>query len=97
LVKWNAVFQGISLVAYYGTYVNPDFEAFDNTFDLFSSQRADPVVWSLGARIPLTKKADHALDFYYVGFQSDQVKLNDVIGAENRHSIGIRSFGSAGK
>lgn len=97
LAKLKAVIDDIQILAFYGTYVNPNFEAFDNSFDLFDSRRADPTIWSLGARIPLTKKTKHSLDVYYVGFQSDQVQLNDVIGEEIRHSLGLRSFGNAGK
>jgi hypothetical protein len=97
LVKFNADFQDFRVLAFYGTYVNPHFEAFDNTFDLFDPFRADPVVWSIGGRIPLAIKAKRSLDVYYVGFQSEQVKLNDVVGEENRHSLGIRSFGNVGR
>jgi hypothetical protein len=59
--------------------------------------RADPTIWSLGGSIPLADKLKHSLDVYYVGFQSYQAKLNDVVGEENRHSLGVRSFGKAGK
>lgn len=97
LAKLRAVINDIQILAFYGNYVNPNFEAFDNRFDLFNSSGADPIVWSLGGRIPLNIKTNHSLDLYYVGFQSNQVKLNDVIGEENRHSLGVRSFGSAGK
>lgn len=97
LTKVNAAFEHFEILAFYGTYVNPDFEAFDNPFDFFDIEPADPIVWSLGGRIPLGQKSTHTLDVYYVGFQSDQVKLNDVVGEENRHSLGIRSFGNAGE
>jgi hypothetical protein len=97
LAKLRAVIDEIQILAFYGTYVNPNFEAFDNSFDLFNSDLGDPTIWSLGARIPLTKKKKHSLDVYYVGFQSSQAKLNDVLGEENRHSLGVRSFGNAGK
>jgi hypothetical protein len=47
--------------------------------------------------VPTATNGKHTLDIYYVGFQSDQVKLNDVIGEEKRHSLGFRSFGNVGK
>ncbi|SMG48022.1 Alginate export [Marivirga sericea] len=95
LAKFRALLNDIQILAFYGTYVKPNFEAFDNCFDLFNSSRADPIVWSLGARLPLAEK--HSFDVYYIGFQSDRTKLNDVVGKENRHSLGVRSFGNAGK
>ena len=82
--------------AFYGREVSPLFEAFDNEFSLFKSEAANPQLWGLYSQFKI-KGLNGINELYYLGFQADNSRLNDVSGNETRHSIGLRRFGKLGK
>ncbi|MEQ8238616.1 MAG: alginate export family protein [Cyclobacteriaceae bacterium] len=80
----------------YGKEVNTGFQAFDNESNLFQSNAPNPSLWGVYIKNKVTGRIGN-LDFYYLGFNSETSRFNDVIGEETRHSIGIRSYGNVGR
>ena len=81
--------------AFYGKEAEINFNAFDNNFTLFEEGAANPKFWGIYNQFKIRRNdVNHSLEFYYLGFQSDLSAYSDVAGAETRHSIGVRSFGS---
>ena len=56
----------------------------------------NPRLWALYLQGPSTIGSG-LFDLYYIGFQSDASRFNDVAGAETRHSVGMRSSGRLGE
>ena len=87
---------GKSVNVVYGKEVDINFSAFDNTSNLFNSDGSEPSLWGVYVSGPFFGKGANQ-DFYYLGFQSNLARLNDVIGKETRHTVGFRSYGNIGK
>lgn len=83
-----------NIQAFYGKEVKANFEAFDNDFTLFDKNADNPQLWGLYSRFKI-KGLTGNNELYYLGFQSDHSRFNDVSGKETRHSIGLRRFGIA--
>ncbi|MEL6194756.1 MAG: alginate export family protein, partial [Bacteroidota bacterium] len=81
---------------FYGKEVSPQFGAFDNEFSLFDDEATNPDLWGAYLQWPL-KKGVHTFETYYLGFHSDASRMSDQLGEETRHSLGVRSFGKAGR
>ncbi|MEM7513076.1 MAG: alginate export family protein [Bacteroidota bacterium] len=81
---------------FYGKEVSPQFGAFDNEFTLFDGEATNPKLWGAYVQWPL-KEGVHTFETYYLGFQSDLSRMSDQLGQETRHSLGLRSFGKAGR
>ena len=94
----KAVFsQGKANVSFfYGKEVVPQFEAFDNEFNLFDSEATNPEIWGVYIQLP-ANKAPVTDEIYYIGFGSKAAGFSDVFGQETRHTIGLRRFGKLGK
>lgn len=86
----------VSIRAFYGKTVTPNFEAFDNDFQLFNSNALNPQVWVTDIKFPI-KNLNGTNEVYYIGFHSKTSSFSDVTGLEMRHSIGLRRYGLFGK
>jgi len=85
-----------SFQAFYGREVRPDFRVFDNDFVLFDNDANNPELWGLYFQFKIGGDAGKT-ELYYLGFQSDRSRFNDVVGEETRHTIGLRRFGKLGE
>ncbi|MDY8134339.1 alginate export family protein [Aquimarina sp. 2201CG5-10] len=85
-----------NIQAFYAREVQPTFNAFDNKFTLFKNDAINPKLWGVYSQFKI-RKFNGLNEVYYLGFQSDNARFNDVTGKETRHSIGIRRFGTSGK
>ncbi|MEM8488169.1 MAG: alginate export family protein [Bacteroidota bacterium] len=81
-----------ALQAFYGKEVSIRSGAFDNRFSLFDQNAGNVALWGLYSRISSVKRDDHT-ELYYLGFESDVSRFNDVVGAETRHTVGVRRVG----
>lgn len=86
----------VSFMGFYGKEVNPQFEGFDNEFNLFDNEVNNPTLWGVGAQFPI-KRSNSNLELYYIGFNSKIAGFSDILGEEMRHSLGVRSYGTLGK
>ncbi len=86
----------ISVKAFYGREVRPEFHLFDNDFVLFDSDSGNPELWGLYSQFRIPGDVG-PMEAYYLGFQADSARFNDVAGKESRHSVGIRRFGKIGE
>ncbi|WP_405206334.1 alginate export family protein [Aquimarina sp. LLG6339-5] len=85
-----------NIKAFYGKEVSTEFDAFDNTFNLFDNDATDPELWGIGTQFPI-KNLNGTNELYYLGFRSKAAGFSNVFGEEVRHSIGLRRFGTKGK
>jgi len=85
-----------TLQAFYGTEVRPNFYAFDNDFTLFENKVSNPKIWGIYSQFRVKKDIGNN-ELYYLGFESNLSRYNDVFGIEKRHTIGLRRFGKLGK
>jgi len=85
-----------NIQAFYGKEVKPLFNTFDNKFTFFDGDDTNPELWGLYSQFKI-KGFTGLNELYYLGFQSDFSKFNDVSGEENRYSLGLRRFGKLGK
>ncbi|CAM1369134.1 alginate export family protein [Tenacibaculum xiamenense] len=85
-----------NIQAFYGKEVRPAFGSFDNEFTFFNSDVNNPQLWGLYTQFKI-KNFTGRNEIYYLGFQSNQSRFNDVFGEETRHSIGVRRYGKLGK
>ncbi|MEM9919964.1 MAG: alginate export family protein [Bacteroidota bacterium] len=85
--------------AFYGKEVQSNFGAFDNAVSFFDEEAVNPRTWGVYSQFPINpgEGKNYFCELYYLGFQSDFASFSDVSGAERRHSIGLRSFGSIGR
>ena len=81
-----------SMQFFYGKEVQVQFEAFDNSFDLFDTDSTNPETWGVYFNIP-SKKVAVTDELYYIGFRSKRAGFSDVFGEEMRHTIGLRRVG----
>jgi len=82
--------------AFFGREVFPRSYVFDNDFEFFDDEAANPYLWGMYSQFSI--KGDVGpTELYYLGFKSDLARFNDVSGKEKRHSIGVRRFGRIGK
>ncbi len=86
----------VKIQGFYGKEVRPNFYAFDNDFTLFDGNATNPQLWGVYATVP-SKRVFGNQEIYYLGFQSDSSRFNDVSGEETRHTVGLRRFGKLGK
>ena len=82
--------------AFYGKEVLPSFEAFDNEFSPFDESAINPQFWGIYYQFKI-KGFNGMNELYYLGFQVDDSRFNDVVGDEIRHTVGLRRFGKIGK
>ncbi|MEM6830236.1 MAG: alginate export family protein [Bacteroidota bacterium] len=96
LIKFAYKRQNRSLNIIYGKELSYGFDAFDNESNLFDKDGPNPELWGIYIQ---NNSQEHIinLDYYYLGFHSGASLFNDVAGDETRHSLGVRSHGSAGK
>ncbi|MEL6557364.1 MAG: alginate export family protein [Bacteroidota bacterium] len=85
-----------SLNLIYGKELTYGFDSFDNTSRFFDEDAQNPVIWGAYMQDNLVNGIGK-LDFYYFGFKVNTARFNDVIGEETRHSVGVRSYGKAGR
>jgi hypothetical protein len=85
-----------TIQAFYGREVLPEFDVFDNDFDLFDGDSTHPELWGVYSQFMIRGDVGPT-ELYYLGFRSDTARFNDVTGNETRHSIGIRRFGRIGQ
>ncbi|WP_298519999.1 alginate export family protein [uncultured Kordia sp.] len=85
-----------NIQAFYGHEVRPTFEAFDNKFTLFDDDAINPKLWGVYSQFKI-KGFTGLNEVFYIGYQNQNARFNDVLGKENRHSIGLRRFGKLGK
>jgi len=81
-----------NIQTFYAREVQATFEAFDNKFTLFDGDATNPKLWGVYSQFNI-KGLNGLSEVYYLGFQSDNARFNDVTGKETRHSVGIRRFG----
>lgn len=81
-----------TIQAFYGREVQLQFGAFDNTFSLFDKDAENVELWGLYSWFSSSKRED-TTELYYLGFQSDASRFNDVLGSETRHTVGLRRVG----
>lgn len=82
--------------ALYGNEVQLEFDEFDNDFNLFDTDANDPILWGFYGQFKVPRITGNN-ELYYLGFDSDNSRFNDVTGAERRHTVGLRRFGTLGK
>ena len=63
---------------------------------LFDNDAINPELWGLYFQFKIGGDAGKT-ELYYLGFQSDRSRFNDVVGEETRHTIGLRRFGKLGE
>ncbi len=85
-----------SVQAFYGREVHPNFFVFDNDFVLFDFNDTSSELWGLYSQFSIDGDIGNT-ELYYLGFQSDLSRFKDVVGAEIRHTIGLRRFGAIGQ
>ena len=85
-----------TIQAFYGREVQVQFGAFDNTFSLFDEEADNVKLWGLYSSFSSSKREDNT-ELYYLGFQSNASRYNDVLGEETRHTIGLRRIGTLQK
>lgn len=88
--------NGTTVNAFYGREVRPEFYVFDNDFVLFDDDSANPELWGLYTRFAIPGDIGDT-EAYYLGFQVDSARFNDVAGKETRHTVGIRRIGTIGE
>ena len=96
LVKADYNFSQNSIQVFYGSEVQPEFDAFDNAFALFDEDATNPTLWGAVADFKVGRILGKT-ELYYLGFHSDFASFSDLEGEETRHSIGIRRYGTLGK
>ncbi|MEO0725483.1 MAG: alginate export family protein [Bacteroidota bacterium] len=88
--------KGASVNAFYGREVAVGSEAFDNASGIFDEQSSKPGLWGVYVQ-NVTSHEVRKIDVYYLGFSSNLARFNDVVGEEQRHTLGIRSYGDIGR
>ncbi|MEM1338525.1 MAG: alginate export family protein [Bacteroidota bacterium] len=96
LIKTDYRFDQSSIQVFYGSEVQPQFDAFDNEFNLFDDAASNPTMWGAVADVKLGRILGKT-EVYYLGFHTDFASFSDLSGEETRHSIGIRRYGTLGK
>jgi len=87
LAKANWRKDNLNLDLFYGYSVQVNFGIFDNNG--FNQQ-----VWGAYSQFKLLPNSgDFNTEFYYLGVNAPSATYNDVMGAETRHTIGLRKFG----
>lgn len=81
---------------FYGKEVRPEFGVFDNEFELFNNNSANPELWGLYSQFKIEKDVGKN-ELYYLGFHSPASFFNDAAGEDKRHTVGLRRFGKIGK
>jgi len=88
--------NGTTVNAFYGREVRSEFYVFDNDFVLFDDSSGNPELWGLYTRFFIPGDIGDT-EAYYLGFQVDSARFNDVAGKEIRHTLGIRRIGTIGE
>ncbi len=88
--------NGTTANAFYGREVRSEFYVFDNDFVLFDDDSGNPELWGLYTRFFIPGDIGDT-EAYYLGFQVDSARFNDVTGKETRHTLGIRRIGAIGQ
>lgn len=81
---------------FYGREVLPRFGVFDNSSNLFAKSNNNPEVWGIYSRFKIKGLLGNN-ELYYLGFDVNQARFNDVSGHETRHTLGLRRFGRIGE
>jgi hypothetical protein len=89
-VKQNSAV--LSLQAFYGKEVVPEFDSFDNKSHLFNHQAINPQLWGVVSEFVIAGDIGKN-ELYYLGFHVNEARYNDVVGEEKRHSVGLRRYG----
>ena len=82
--------------AFYGAEVRPGFDAFDNSVTVFDQETAQPLLWGVYSQFKIPH-FNGLNELYFLGFQSEGSRFNDVSGDEMRYTLGLRRFGKLGK
>lgn len=86
----------LSIDAFYGREVQPSFGTFDNSSNFFDAGENNPKSWGVYSQFDLEVLPGKS-ELYYLGFETNQSRFNDVVGAETRHTLGLRRFGGIGE
>lgn len=76
---------------FYGREAISQFGVFDNSSNLFADAENNPALWGVYSRLSNTFLSNKA-DLYYLGFEANTARFNDVIGKETRHTLGVRLY-----
>ncbi len=90
-VKWLYRQGGTNVDVFFGSPVEVDRGVFDdqNIRDLW--------FWGIYATTPVPAFADAKMDLYYLGLRNPLARFNQGQGREERHTVGMRFFGTSGR
>jgi len=84
--------KNVTVNSFYTKEVFSNFYVFDNKFTLFDDDAPNPKLYGIYSQFKINGLQGFN-ELYYLGFETNFSKFNDLSGKEKRHTIGLRRFG----
>lgn len=88
-------YHNVDIQYLYGQEVKPAYGSFDNRSNIFDDESNNPALWGIYSQFSF--EGDFGKnELYFLTFDVNNARFNDVKGEERRHTVGLRRFGNIG-